>query len=225
MVTVLPICSGVFLISRKRTDRKNRPMTAGTAVSKSTELIVAPFGIEADHPRNSDLLIQCLNKQRLRSAIDGNKPATDDNGNTWVPKDQVLKLGSFPKTPGMQLHVNPAKCHWRIYDPLTDNPDLCERISRWMREEHIIDSRGMMGGVKQSEGTVDIHQMKSLVREMQWLVTAGEARVIKGSAPEMNEIDELPGYYLLDPGSEVDSGRPRYEKDLPSFVDKVNGVR
>lgn len=187
------------------------------------EIIVAPFGIEADHPRNSDLVVQCIPGCKLRSAISGSKHLIDaKTGEPRVPLDQARHLSTFPRTPGMQLHVNPAKLVYTIVDPLNDDEELRERITRWYSQNSAVRSIDTLKGVPTQQGELDTHRMKSLCREMFWLVEAGEAKVVKGALPAFDEIEELPGYFLLNPGSRISNTQPRYEKDFQSWVDRMS---
>ncbi len=188
-------------------------------------IIVAPWGIEADHPRNSDLLLQCIAGQRLRSALDGMKPAKDaKTGEEYVPIDQSKHLAACPKVPGQQLHVNPEKCTYVIIDPLRDNEAVLTKLSRFMASNSGMKSDGKLNGMPKIEGKLDIHQMKSLNREMLHLVNAGEARVVgKSRAPDLDDIEGLPGYFLLNPGSHnIGTTQPRYEKDFPEWIDRLS---
>lgn len=188
----------------------------------SQEIIVAPFGIEADHPRNSDLYIQCIPGVRLRSAIRGDKHVIDaKTGEPRTPLDQVRQLATFPKTPGMQLHVNPTKLTYSVYDPLSGDEDLRERITKWCDQNMPIRMTATIKGCETQQGTLDKHRMKSLCREMFWLVNAGEAKVADGELPTMEEISELPGHFLLNPGSRTYNSQPQFEKDFDEWCDNL----
>jgi hypothetical protein len=196
-----------------------------SSVLNETEAIsVAPWAIEADHPRNCDLLLQCISGARLRSAIDGSKPTIDVKTNEpMVPLDQAKGLASFPKVPGMQVHVNPEALTYQIIDPLHDNKEMLARVERFLQQTRSIKPSGRLNGVPPREGKLDAHQMKTLNREMLNLVNAGEAKVLKGSIrPDEEDIARLPGYYLLNPGSVVPNGQPRYEKDMEQWVSNLS---
>lgn len=201
---------------------KEEEQMAETA-QKAPKLIssVSPWGIEADHPRNCDLLIQCVPGVRLRSMITTKPIYNPQTGNMIVPPNQASFLAQFPRIPGMQLHVNPAKLKVKVYDPLVDDPELCDKIKRAMEQATHTSNNAKIKGVPTREETVDEHMMKSLVREMKWLVDAGDARVVQGSLPDMEEIDELPGNYLLNPGSRVFNTQPRFEKDFNDWVEQL----
>lgn len=182
-------------------------------------IIVAPFGIEADHPRNSDLLLQAAPGVRLRSMIDGTKPVIDQKtGDPRIPLDQSRHLATFPKTPGMQIHVNPAKCIYKVIDPLHGNEAICHRIASFLRENTGLSPSTRIDGVPPREGKLDIHRMKTLCRELVQLVEAGHAKVVHGELPTMAEIVDLPGAFLLNPGARVANTQPVYEKDWDSWV-------
>ena len=199
---------------------------APTAIqpTKTNEVIsVAPWAIEADHPRNCDLYIQCIPNGRLRSAIDGTKPAIDvKTGLTMTPLGQSQYLGAFPKTPGMQLHVNNSLREVRIVDPLNDMPQVLERINQFAQQQSIRSSGQVIKGVPTREEKLDKHSIKSLNREMYNLVNLGHAKVCMGQLPTLEEIDALPGEYLTNPGSRVPNGMPRFEKDMEAWVDRMH---
>lgn len=195
-------------------------MSTATASAEPRTVVssIPPFGIEADHPRNSDLYIQSIPNCRLRSAIAGNKGMRDSKGVTRTPLDQARHLASFPPSPGMQLHVNPTDCTYIIIDPLYNNEEMCEQITRWLRENTPVRPDQKVRGVKPLEGELDRHRMKTLCREMIYLVQAGEAKKCKGAMPTLQEVDELVGHYLLNPGSRVQNTQPVYEKDWDDWV-------
>ncbi len=182
-----------------------------------------PWGIEADHPRNCDLLLQGVQGVRLRSAIDGAKSAPDmKTGEPMVPLDQSRHLASFPKTPGMQIHINPVKLTYAIIDPLRDNTEMLHRIERHLQQFNGQRPTGRLNGMPPREGKLDPHQMKTLCREMLNLVEAGEAKVCRGDKPDLDDVERMPGYFLLNPGSQVHNGQPRYEKDFQGWVDNLS---
>lgn len=185
------------------------------------EILVAPFGIEIDHPRNDDVLLQSVVGLRLRSAINGNKGVIDANGDLRVPQDQSRALSSFPQTPGMQLHINPKDCTYVVVDPLNDSPEMCHRIVRFLKENGGSSVKEVKG-VPTQKGTIDADRMKTLCREIIWLLTAGEAKVCKGAVPKLEDIEELPGKFLLNPGSRVQNTQPRYEDDFAGWVSRLS---
>jgi hypothetical protein len=191
---------------------------AATAFDDQVEISVLPFTIEADGPRNDDLLIQCIPGCKLRSAISGMKTVIDKDGNESVPTDQAIAMADFPKTPGMQLHVNPGELSYVISDPLRDNEAIRERLQRWIENRTKIRTREKIRGVDTVSGKLDAHRMKSLCREMLQLVESGYARCVKGAVPTMEDIEELPGNFLLNPGSRVFNMQPMFEKDWDEWI-------
>lgn len=188
-----------------------------------SSISVLPFGIEADHPRNSDIMLQCIPGARLRSAISGTKPCVDaKTGELRVPLDQSRHLGSFPSTPGMQVHVNPAELTYAIVDPMHGNEQLCDRVGKYLRENAGYSPNKKINGIPPQNGKLDIHRMKSLCREMLWLVNADEAKKAKGAIPTIEDINDLPGYYLLNPGARVHTTQPIYEKDFEDWVAQLS---
>ena len=125
--------------------------------------LVPPFVIVADHPRNCDLLLQCIPGCRLRSALSASKPVIDQKtGEAKIPVDQARHLGQLPQVPGMHLAVNPAELTYEITDPLFGDEEACERLRRAINETGgATRIPGKLKGVKPNKGTLDIHRMKS----------------------------------------------------------------
>ena len=190
--------------------------------SEKRPVIVQPFSIEVDHPRNCDVLLQSIPGQRLRSSISAGKPTTNvKTGAKVIPPDQSAFLGQFPTIPGMQLHVDPANLTYTIIDPLADDEDLCDRIKRGLDRSGAFRTEGKLRGVPPQRGELDVHRMKTLVREMMWLIGGKEAHVIKGAAPEMSDVEKLPGNFMLNPGSRVPNTQPTFEKDFDAWLERL----
>lgn len=188
---------------------------------------IAPFGIEISHPRNCDVSIKSIPGSPLRGAVNpsveiitnAKQGDGDDVDGMFVNTRAAHDLG-LPRIPGQQLHLRPDNRKYTITDPLHDNESLCEAISRAMSLSDKSPYRvGKIKGLPPRSGELDNDQFKSLVREVVQIVEAGEGKVVKGSLPKMEDVDALPGDYLLNPGV----GRmgpwnqPRYEKDLEEW--------
>lgn len=187
-------------------------------LERPTTTAILPFGIEIDHPRNCDCIIQSVPGLRLRSRITASRTVKDKNGDERVPQDQAKHLGAYPEVPGMQLHVNPMKGAYQVIDPLNTNPDLCERLKKRIEENSPYRTSGKIRGVETQHGELDPHRMKTLVREMLRLIDSGEAKLSKGTRPTEAEVEGLPGNFLLNPGSLVHNTQPTFEKDWDEWV-------
>jgi hypothetical protein len=182
---------------------------------------VPEFTIEADHPRNCDLLIQAIPGLRLRGSVDGSRHTIDaKSGDTRVPIDQARALASFPRTPGMHLTISTRRAMYRVSDPLYKNEALLNRISQHFKES----GRGavQVNGVAPTEGALDRDRMKTLCRELIELAEMGHIKVVAGALPNADEIEDLPGQFLLNPGSRVQNTQPRYERDYEEWVSKLS---
>jgi len=198
---------------------------ATTMQEKPTTTTVAPFGVEADEQRNSDIMLQAIPGMRLRSAISASRTVKDvKTGEVRIPLDQSRHLGQLPPIPGMQIHVNPAKCSYTVVDPLSDDEEMCERIRKALDSSRAFRVGTKLRGVPTQTGTLDVHRMKTLVRELVWFVEAGDARVVKGAAPKMEDVDGLPGKYLLNPGSRIRNSQPQYEEDMEKWVERLTAT-
>lgn len=194
-----------------------------TAAEPAEAVQVAPFAIEIDHPRNCDCRIQSIPGATLRSTIKATRTVKDaKTGEERIPKDQANHLGMLPEIPGMQLHVNPNSGLYRIIDPLHGNEELCEKIRKRLVESSPMSVASRINGVKPQAGELDIHRIKTLCREMIRMVQSGEAKVIKGTLPKMDEVEGMAGEFLLNPGAMVHNGQPQYERDWTEWVANLN---
>lgn len=195
-------------------------MSTGTVEKQG--IIVVPFAVEVDHPRNDDVLLQSIINCRLRSAIDGSRPAIDaKTGDLHVPNDQARALASFPRTPGMQLHVNPAALTYEIIDPLEGNEEMCDRIVKFLKRSGA-PSLERIKGVPKQNGKLDINRMKTLCREIIWLSDERAVKAVKGKIPRIEDVEELPGEFLLNPGSRVPNTQPQFEADWDNWVQQLS---
>lgn len=183
---------------------------------------VAPFAVECDEPRNRDCIVQAIPGCKLRSAISAAKPVIDQKtGMSMIPPDQSASLGQFPPIPGMQLHINPAKLSYVVIDPLDEDEDLCARIKKAMDRTSPFRTEAKLKGVPPLKGTLDVHRMKTLVREMLWMLDSGMVKIIKGVRPNEEDVDKLPGKYLLNPGSRIPNYQPTFSEDLEEWTNQL----
>lgn len=195
--------------------------TAANQEVTTEEMVIAPFGIEIDHPRNDDVMLQSIPGTRLRSAIDGTKGSVNARGEYVIPLDQSMGMASMPKTPGQQIHVNPKARVYAIVDPLNGDESGLDRLNKFLKNKGIISRDSSVRGVPKVEGTLDPHRMKTLLREIFWLVRSKEAKVVQGRLPDLEDIEELPGNFLLNPGSRVQNTQPQFEKDWDDYLNRL----
>jgi len=189
------------------------------AEKEKKKIVVRQFEVEADTRNNGDLLIQSIPGCRLRGALSASKSIIDSKtGEPKIPQDAARHLGQLPPIPGMRLLVTPAECSYRITDPLFDDEDLCERIRLSMEQSSPFRVGSKLRGVPPQKGFLDVHRTKTLCRELLWNVESGDMKVTRGMAPELREVEQLPGEFLLNPGSQVHNSQPTYEKDWDEWV-------
>lgn len=185
------------------------------------ESFLPVYTVEADHPRNCDLLLQAIPGCRLRGSIDGSRHTIDaKTGDHRVPIDQARALASFPRTPGQHLTIDTRRMTYRISDPLFQNDQMLNRIAQHFKESG--RSAVQVKGVPPQEGVLDKDRMKTLCREVFNLLQLGHMKIVSGPSPKMDDIDELPGKYLLNPGSTVQNTQPRYEEDYEGWVNRLS---
>lgn len=180
-------------------------------------LVVSPFGIEACNAQLCDLLIQGIPGCRLRSKC--GPTTTTVNGQVRTP---TTHGHSPPEVPGMQLHINPAELTYAIVDPLNEDEDAKARIKRYLHLTTGARQDANLKGAPTVKGKLDKNQMKTLCREIVWLIEAKDVRVVKGAPPEMEDVDEMPGKYLLNPGLRTKTSQPQFEEDLEEWESQLN---
>jgi hypothetical protein len=188
---------------------------------------IQPFTVEADHHRNCDLLLQAIPGCKLRSAVNASRTVTDaKTGEPRIPQDQSAYLGQLPPIPGMQITVDPVKLTYEVKDPLHTDKEFCSRLKSALNhiENNAFKISGELRGIAPQRGTLDVHRMKTLVREISWIVESGDAKVVKGALPTAAEIEKMQGNFLLNPGSTVPNSQPRFERDFPQWVEKLQAM-
>lgn len=147
-----------------------------------------------------------------------------DDGH-FIPPDQSRHLGVLPEIPGMEIHVNPEKGTYKIVDPLRGNDKILNAVKRGLEHDERPFSGTKFDGVPTREGKLDKHRMKTLCRELVQLLEVEHMAMVKGPRPDLEDVDELDGDYLLNPGSTVPNSQPMFEKDMENYNAKVNEVR
>jgi len=107
---------------------------------------------------------------------------------------------------------------------LHGNKRILNRIQRGLEQDERPFRGVKFDGVPPKEGTLDKHRMKTLCRELYQLLEAGHVAIAKGPQPDMEDIDELDGKFLLNPGARVSNSQPMFEEDLEEYNAKVNEV-
>jgi hypothetical protein len=148
-------------------------------------------------------------------------PVIDAQGHARVPLDQARALAAFPRTPGMQLHVDPGSNSYEVIDPLYKDEKTLEQIARYFREQGNFTIGDKIAGKPPMKGTLDPHRMKSLCRELLFIVNSKEGALVKGTL-SIEDIEDLPGRFLLNPGSQVPNTQPIYEDEFPSWVENLS---
>lgn len=181
-----------------------------------TKVMIAPFGITVDHPRSCDVLLQSIPGCRLRSRLKATM--TTVGGLVRTPQSKGI---SPPEVPGMQLHVNPAELSYVVFDPLNEDEDAKHRIRRYLHETTGVRVDVNLRGAETVKGKLDKHRMKTLCREICNLLDEGVVQMIKGVAPDREDVDDLDGDYLLNPGLRTQTTQPMYEKDYPAWINQL----
>ena len=201
-----------------------------SAVAEKKSVSVMPFCIEAKHPRNCDVAIQCLGLV-LRGAVSATVEIFDkqwseedfEEGKITRPAAAKL-IDGIGELPGMQLQVDPAGCRWKAVDPLFKDEKRLTRIRKAMKRAGGTSIGDNLGGIPPKEGKIDVHTMKTLCRELLCFIESGEIRVVKGMAPTLEDIEELPGEFLLNASNMMGWHQPRFAKDYEAWVDRISSI-
>ncbi len=189
---------------------------------------VSPFAVEADAPGNGDIIIVSIPGVRLRSRLRPNRTIKAYDRITGqerdvLPVDQTRALAALPEVPGMQIFVDPANLTYKVVDGMT--PEQGEELARAMRRGDNamqLIAPDKFVPVSAVEGKIDVHEMKTLVRELVRLARLDFVRVVKGVLPDMDDVDNLPGRYLYDPGARhMGFTLPRFEDEYADWVNRL----
>ena len=191
-----------------------------TTTKKRTASPVQPFSVEITG-NCSDVIVQSIPGCKLRGAISPVKKVfgTKNSGKTTVAPSGIIP--GMPELPGMQLHVYPGKCECKITDPLHGDKETCATIRELIDRNTGYRVNERFDGVPPRKEQLEPSRMKTLVRELLSMIDSDLAKMDKGVRPEMDDVDKLPGHYLLNPGSRIPNTQPRYEKDMPAFLEKL----
>lgn len=181
------------------------------------------FTVECDTSNNGDLLIQSAPGVKLRSALVSTKGVKTRDGEEVVPVDRVRHLSAYPRIPGMEITVNSQTSSYTISDPLYEDEELQERLTKALREQRMYQGP-RVNGVAPTTTKLDQHRFKTLCRELLWIVNAEDAKIKRGTLPPLEDIEKLPGEFLLNPGSRVQNSQPMFEKDFESWLEDLHRV-
>lgn len=183
------------------------------------------FTVEIDTKRNGDILLQSIEGCRLRGALDPSKvtiASTQQKTGHFeptIPLDQTSNLGQLPKVPGQRITVNTKELSYEISDPLRTDENMKNRLLAALK------SRGhgtvKIDGVPTRSGTLTVDRMKTLCRELMWLINDGDAKSVDDNFPTEKDIDALKGDYLLNPGQRTPNMQPQYEKEFPDWIQRL----
>lgn len=185
---------------------------------------VSPFTIEADDSSNSDLYIQVLGGLRMRSTIKQVKEIFDkEDGEQVTRSTSANMIDGLPRDiPGQRLRVNPAECTWECSDPLRNDQETLDKIQRAINAQTSRRTNSRLRGIPTSSGKLGVDEMKTLIRELLCFVDSGSARVVKGIKPEPEDVNEMPGRYLLNWSNQGQFNQPRYEDELEAWKRQLN---
>lgn len=186
---------------------------------KRKSVSVQPFAIEVT-ASCQDVKIQSIPNCILRGRVRSTKKIINILGpGRDITTGPSKVIPGIPDVDGMQLHVSPGTCKVKVVDPLFGDEETLNLIKTLVDAYQGTRTKSKLSGMPTREEKLEPSRMKTLVRELIWWEEEGMVKFIKGTKPEMEDIDNLPGKYLLNPGSMIQNMQPRYEEDFQDWVD------
>jgi len=124
------------------------------------------------------------------------------------------KMGMMPDIPGIQFIVIPKENKVTIFDPLSEDQDLLDKISSvWHGASLGIGAN--FKAVKAAEVVLDDDKFVTLLHELKCCVEKDEPvmHVISGTFPTNEQIASLPGRELNEVGSPYPHAKYKDEVD------------
>lgn len=198
-----------------------------TATKKRTK--VAPFAVEATPPRNGNLMLRSIpGRIVLRGAFSSSATVTvtneDGEEEEVVPLDQARDSARVPRIRGEIIAVHPTKRQYKTKDPLRGDKRKLNAIRNAVNDRRAFSMKENMDGVPPRSGEISVHEMKTLIREILDFHDDGQVKVVSGKLPTREQVDNMPGEYLLNAGMVTRTSQPRFEKDLPEWEAKLNAA-
>lgn len=188
-------------------------------MTETTVQTVPAFAVQATHPRNCDLHLMCLNGvigRRMRSTTNPLVTNIQGQPRPFNRQDPV------PVIPGQILRVFPSELRVVMEDPFFGDDVMRDALARWLRKNQGGTSTIPPSGIPPVEGRMDANRMKSLCREILHLLADKSMTQVEGPAFDLEDVDGLPGDYLLNPGSIIPTGQPALEKHWDQYVQRCN---
>lgn len=125
--------------------------------------------------------------------------------------------------PGAMLRIDVRRSTATLFDPLAETTEGKEILRRYNELAKRVPALRQMSPFESLTYKLDPDQLKTLLCDLLRKLESGDITVIDGRMPELDELDNIPGHELYDPGNNSHD-KPRYKKDLPSFIDKMRAA-
>ena len=201
----------------KETEAKTLPKSKRVACS------VRPFSVEITG-NGSDVIIQSIPGCKVRGAIKPTKKVFKPHGGMKTTTAPSGNIPGIPDVPGIRLEVNPGRCTCKLVDPLVEEVGIRSELEAALMSHGRLQKGQNINGVPERTENLDPSRMKTLVRELVRMIDCDMAKMHRGECPKEEDIEKLKGHFLLNPGSQVHNSQPRYEKDLPEYLDRLQRV-
>jgi hypothetical protein len=195
-------------------ESKAEPQASARIERRQSAGSIAPFTVEfGDATSSGSFSIITLNRFKVRGRF---------------RRDQIHapmlgeKMSQMPDVPGIQMTVLPREKKAVAHDPLADDADLLAKANGVWNDSAMGRSPG--GGSKpwpDTEFALDDDTLKTLCIELVRKRGSGVLSVVRGALPTEQQIEDLPGGELYDPGNSNQHGHPRYAEDVPAWRQKL----
>ncbi len=172
------------------------------------------FTVEFGDRANRMIVLQSLSGERFRGSFAiANVPSGSHN----------QTMGQIPNLPGQHLAVSTRDRRITISDPLEHDKTLLSQLRLAMRKLRSI-REAEVTYVPSTERQLDEDALKTLLFELSAMIANKTATVIKGDFPTREQIEQLAGDELWDPGDTTGRPKPRYKKDERAWRNRQAGI-
>jgi len=186
----------------------------------------APFVVEFGDDGNRSITIDTL-----RLTVRGAWSVATLHNREEGGRDLGAVMSGMPAIPGLRMAVDPRAGTAVLFDPLSDDEELRERITRVLNRSVVLKTRETIKAVKDQEFELNDDQLKTLCIELVRKCTGRacgvhgvhlSAKLVKGDLPTEEQIGQMPGEELIELWNE---GRhPRYRKDVPQWEKRLEAM-
>lgn len=173
------------------------------------------FEVEFGDSNCRNFIIVNLDRLRVRGAWSVAKMSQRPEGARELGNSMV----KMPSIPGQRLQMqfhDDGSSRVVIYDPLENDPQTVERVNNLRKEIPALIGADW-GATEKIERDLDQDRTVTLLFELVRMAAADKLKVTKGELPTPDQIKNLPGEELWDPGDTM-TNHHRYKTDYQQWL-------